>query len=307
MSKAHRRKHAPRRLPSVIACYVERTIADNTRRGYESDVSHFLRHGGRLPATERMVALYLAKQADTLRVATLQRRLASIAWAHRQRRLRSPIGAPLVRDTMKGIRRAKGVMQRQVHAIDKPLLGRMLTVATNRTRLVALRDRALLLIGFGGALRRAELVSLDREDIRFTTSGIEVTIRRSKTDQVGASRTIFIPKAHGKFCAVGSLHRWLKAAGLIAGALFRAVTATGSVRAERLRGQSVALIVKRLVHATGANADLYSGHSLRAGYITLATQRGLSTTTIRMQTGHRSDAMLGRYVRGAFAKPPALR
>lgn len=232
-----------RPLPRVIACYVQRTIADATRRGYESDVRHFLRHGGRFPATERMVALYLAKQADTLRVATLQRRLASLAWAHRQRRLRSPIGCALVRDTMKGIRRAKGVKQRRVSAIDKPLLHRMLVAAAKQRQMTAARDQALILTGFAGAFRRAELVGLNFEDVRPVKHGIELRLRRAKTDQEAAGRVLLIPKALGRYCPVRALNRWCTVAKIATGPLFRAVGADDTVRGKRLHPQSVALII----------------------------------------------------------------
>lgn len=314
--KPHSRHHAdnsrrsrvatPAALPPLIARYAQRTIADATRRGYAADVRHFLQHGGRLPATECMVALYLARHATKLRVATLQRRLAAIAWAHRQRRLRSPVGAPLVRATLHGIARARGMRQRQVAAIDKPLLQRMLAAAARQPRRAALRDRALILVGFAGAFRRAELVALDIADIRFTVAGAHVMLRRSKTDQMAAGRTVLLARTGSHYCPVRALQRWLRAARLTSGPVFRQLRVGDRVTENRLSAQSVALVVKRLVHATGIPPTDYSAHSLRAGYVTLAVQHGISTTAIRAQTGHKSDAVLLRYLRGAQPTPPAL-
>lgn len=294
------------RVPPTVAHYLRRTVAHATQRGYAADVRHFLANGGKLPATERMVALYLAKQADTLKVATLQRRLAALQWAHRERRLRSPVGTPLVRATMLGIRRAKGTRQRQAAAIGKPLFTRMLIAAGRQARQTALRDRALLLVGFCGAFRRAELVALDVADVQPAKAGLHVLLKRSKTDQTAAGRVVLLAHGRGRYCPVRALSAWLRVAGIIDGAVFRRMRAGDVVTARRLGAQSVALVVKRLVTAAGEDAARYSAHSLRAGYVTLATQRGLSTTTIRQQTGHRSDAMLSRYVRGTVSKPPAL-
>lgn len=294
------------RVPAAVAHYLQRTVAHATRRGYAADLRHFLGHGGKLPATERMVALYLARHADVLKVATLQRRLAALQWAHRERRLRSPIGTPLVRATMLGIRRANGTRQRQVSAIDKHLLARMLSAASGQARLAASRDRALLLVGFCGAFRRAELTAIEVADLTSTPSGLQVLVRRSKTDQTAGGRTVLLPYGRGHFCPVRALTTWLRVAGISTGATFRRIRAGDIVAPQRLCAQSVALVVKRLVSAAGGDATLYSAHSLRAGYVTLATQRGLTTSTIKLQTGHRSDAMIGRYMRGAVPSPPTL-
>ena len=66
-----------------------------------------------------------------------------------------------------------------------------------------------------------------------------------------------------------------------------------------LSPQSVALIVKAYARKAGLDAVNYSGHSLRAGLITSAAKAGVSSWKIREQTGHKSDAMLQRYIRDA--------
>jgi site-specific recombinase XerC len=50
------------------------------------------------------------------------------------------------------------------------------------------RDRAALLVGFGAALRRSELIALDLDDITITQAGLTILVRRSKTDQEGQGR-----------------------------------------------------------------------------------------------------------------------
>jgi len=159
------------------------------------------------------------------------------------------------------------------------------------------RDRALLLIGFAGGFRRSELVAIDVEDVETVRQGIIIHLRRSKTDQVSAGRQIGIPLGRSRWCPVTALEEWLSRAGITDGPIFRRVDRHSRVHNERLSGEAVSLGLKSRMEAAGFEADGFSGHSLRAGFVTSAAQAGVSTWKIRQQTGHRSDAMLNRYVR----------
>jgi hypothetical protein len=55
-------------------------------------------------------------------------------------------------------------------------------------------------------------------------TGLEILMQRSKTDQEGVGRTVFIPTAKGKTCPVKALKNWLELARINEGALFRAVS-----------------------------------------------------------------------------------
>jgi integrase len=160
-----------------------------------------------------------------------------------------------------------------------------------------LRDRALLLIGFAGALRRSELVGLDVADIEHVRQGIILSLRRSKTDQDGEGRTIGIPFGRTRWCPVAALDLWLTASAITAGAVFRPVDRHGRMHGARLSGEAVSLVVRQWVAAAGLDATKYSGHSLRAGLATSAAQAGVPTWRIRTQMRHASDAMLARYIR----------
>jgi integrase len=164
-------------------------------------------------------------------------------------------------------------------------------------RLKDLRDRALLLIGFAGGLRRSELVAINLIDLERVREGIILTIRRSKIDQDGMGRKIGIPFGRTFHCPVRALENWLSAAQVEDGPVFRPVDRHGRVSASRLSGEAVSLIVRDRMVAAGFNPAGYSGHSLRAGFATSATRAGVSTFKIRQQTGHASDAMLSRYIR----------
>jgi len=178
---------------------------------------------------------------------------------------------------------------RVVEAIPEGLLGQ--------------RDRALLLLGFAGAFRRAELVGLDVTDVVFTDDGAEVTLRHSKTDQEAAGRKIGIPWGTSpQTCPVRSLQTWLEAAGISEGPLFRDVTRAGVGISKRARGASrlsdraVARLIQRRAKAAGLEGD-FGGHSLRAGLATSAAKAGRSERSIMAQTGHRSERMVRRFFR----------
>jgi integrase len=162
------------------------------------------------------------------------------------------------------------------------------------------RNRAILLLGFAGAFRRSELASLDVRDLTFSAEGLRVLLRRSKTDQEGAGRGIGIPfSADPAMCPVRAVRAWLDGTGLTHGPVLRAVDGRGRVGGARLGDRVVATVVKRTATAVGLDAGNLAGHSLRAGYATAAAQAGKPVFVIQQQTGHKSVAMVSRYVRGA--------
>jgi integrase len=251
--------------------------------------------GGEIPTTDLQLAAYLAEQATTLKVATLTRRLAAISIAHKAQRLPSPTSSPLVRATMRGIRREHETAQRQAAPLFREDL--FVVLAAMGERLKDLRDRALLLVGFAGGLRRSELAAINLIDFERVKEGMILNIRRSKTDQDGVGRRIGIPFGRTIHCPVRALDNWLSAAQIGDGPAFRPVDRHGRVSVARLSGEAVSLIVRKRMADAGFDPAKYSGHSLRAGFATSATRAGVPTFKIRQQTGHASEAMLSRYVR----------
>jgi integrase len=283
-------------VPQTIADYVAAATADNTRRAYQIDLRMFLAWGGSLPASPESVDAYLVAHALVLSPVTLSRRLVAIGRAHTTLGHPNPCRADVVKTTLKGIWRVHGRPQRQVQPAIREDVFSMLAHMTG-TR--GIRDRALILIGFAGALRRSELVALCHDDIAFVKEGLTILIRRSKTDQIGEGRKIAIPFARSHACPVKALTHWLDHSRIQSGPLFRIVKKAGAIGTSALHAQSVAAIVKEYARKAGLNAEDYSGHSLRAGLITSAAKAGASSWKIREQTGHKSDAMLHRYIRDA--------
>jgi integrase len=295
-------KPQPVKTSGRVEAYAQAAQSASTRSSYAQDLRHFMANGGSIPATPTMVAEYLAAFAGgTLAVATLHHRLIAIHRAHVERGLKSPVSDQLVKRTMQGIRRTEGVAQRRVQALVKDALIELLVTVEKQKPLKAARDKALLLVGFAGAFRRSELVALRMEDITPHVHGIELLIRRSKTDQEGRGRTVFIPMANAEQrCPVRALKRWLELAGIGEGPLFRLVNRHDRlVTANALTPQSVALILKSAMRqAKGVEAaQAVAGHSLRAGFVTEAALAGMQTSAIMGQTGHRSLEMVFRYIR----------
>jgi len=281
--------------------YIRASKAENTLRGYRSDWREFCdwceSHGtSPLPATPEGVAAYIAECAGRLKVGSIQRRLNAITEAHKTIAANSPVHNPIVANTLKGIRRTKGTAPAQKAAALTDDIRAM--VHATDAGIIGARDRALILLGFAGAFRRSELVSLNIEDCDFGKDGLTLTVRRSKTDQNGASRKIGIPYGSSpETCPVRTLQAWLELASIGIGPLFRSISRHGRLRAARLAGIDVARVVKKLADRAGLDAAKYAGHSLRAGHATTAAIAGASERSIMNQTGHRSVQMVRRYIR----------
>jgi len=280
---------------SIVREYVRDSISENTKRAYRSDLRHFRDWGGTIPATDVMLADYLARHAGTLSVATLVRRIASISKAHSAKGLPNPARSELVKSTLRGIKRVNGRSQRRAKPLTKEDL--FSALAAMGDTLKDSRDRALLLIGFAGGFRRSELVAINCTDIESVRQGVVIHVRRSKTDQEGVGRKIGIPHGRTRWCPVTALNDWLERAGIKDGPVFRPVDRHGNLLDGRLSGEAVSLVIKERVAAVGLEPNEFSGHSLRAGLATSAAAAGVSSWKIRQQTGRASDAMLARYVR----------
>jgi site-specific recombinase XerD len=294
----------PAALGPDLAAAVDLAKAEkavSTRRAYGTDFRLFKawcdgKGVSALPAGPETVAAFLAAESKTAKPSTLGRRVAAIRYAHKLAHLDTPTDSEAVKATLRGIRRTfGGAKVRKSPAIAAKVQA---MVALAPDRLTGLRDRALLLLGFAGALRRSELVALDVADIEETETGLLVTIRHSKTDQEGEGVTIAIARGVVA-CPARALREWLAAAGIEAGPIFRPINKVGTVAAERLSCRSVANIVKAYAGRAGFDAGTFSGHSLRSGFLTSAAAKGASIFKMMDVSRHKSVDTLRGYVRDA--------
>jgi site-specific recombinase XerD len=297
----------PAEAAALVRAYQRASKADATVRAYTSDARVFqewcARFGFRsLPASPEAVAGFIVHEAEEGRAAsTLGRRMAAIRHAHKLACLPDPTDDEGVRAALKGARRKVGVAPAQKAAATAEILAALL-MRTPDT-LTGKRDRALLALGFAGAFRRSELVALNVEDLRDDPEGLRVMVRRSKVDQEGRGFEKAVP--HGRYIRpVALVLEWLTAAGITEGPVFRPVSRSGNIRqgeGVRLTTQAVADIIKRYTTAAGLDATAFGAHSLRAGYITSAAERGADLARIMDQSGHRDPRTVVGYIRRANA------
>ena len=305
------------RLVETARDYARQAASDNTLTAYAKDWSHFarwcrMRGTDPLPPSPELIGLYIADLAapqgktPALSVASIERRLSGLSWGYAQRGERLDRKDRHIATVLAGIRRRHARPPAQKEAILPEDLRNMLATLPHDLR--GLRDRAILLIGFAGGLRRSEIVSLDHgkddtpdsggwvqvlEDgalisLRGKTGWREVEIGRGSSDQT---------------CPVHALTQWLNYARIDFGPLFVAVSRDGlKATQDRLSDKHVARLIKQTVRDAGIRPDLpeaervrlYSGHSLRAG---LASSAEVDERHVQKQLGHTSAEMTRRYQR----------
>ncbi len=233
------------------------------------------------------------------KISTMSRRMSSIAYAHRFAGYTNPIDSPRVHAAWEGIRREHPSSLDQAPALMPPVLWEVLDALP--ANLAGRRDRALILVGFVGALRRSELAAMAVEHLGEDPRGMVLTIPKSKTDPRSEGQLVVLPYAsRTERCPVTTTREWFEETGIRAGPVFRAVHRNGtSVRTGGMSQAAINNAVQRAcVHALGDVGKIYSAHSLRAGFATYASQRGASDRAIAHQTRHRSLASLDdRYIR----------
>jgi integrase len=305
-------------LAETARDYARAATSPNTSRAYAADWRHYSAWARRqnlpaLPPDPQVLGLYIAACASGAAgakpknsVSTIERRLSALMWNFAQRGQAMDRKDRHVATVLAGIRRTHGRPPQQKEAVlPEDLLAMIATLDLGSLR--GLRDRAILLVGFAGGLRRSEIVGLDcrPEDglsggwIEFFADGLLLTLR-------GKTGWREVEIGHGSSeatCPVVALQTWLKFARIAHGPLFRRVLADGrSVGAERLTDKHVARLVKGAALAAGVRADLtegererkFSGHSLRAG---LASSAEVDERHVQKQLGHVSAEMTRRYQR----------
>jgi integrase len=309
------------RLVETARDYARQSASENTLRAYAKDWAAFarwcrMRGADLLPSSPQLIGLYIADLAapggsssgkpPALSVASIERRLSGLAWGYAQRGERLDRKDRHIATILAGIRRRHARPPVQKEAILPEDLRDMLATLPHDLR--GLRDRAMLLIGFAGGLRRSEIVSLDHGKDDTPDSGGWVQVRdegvlialRGKT---GWREVEIAPGSSDQTCPVHALSQWLHYARIDFGPIFVAVSRNGlKATSERLSDKHVARLIKICAREAGLRPDLpeaerlrlFSGHSLRAG---LASSAEVDERYVQKQLGHASAEMTRRYQR----------
>ncbi|MBC7284739.1 site-specific integrase [Hoeflea sp.] len=300
--------------------YVEAASSANTRRAYAADWKHFSSWCRRqnlspLPPDPQVVGLYITACASGAAergvkpnsVSTIERRLAAIGWNCTQRGMTLDRKDRAIATVMAGIRNTHAAPPRQKEALlPEDLIAMLETV--DRGTLRGMRDRAMLLIGFAGGLRRSEITGLDlaREQTEDSRGWIEILDKGLLITLRGKTGWREVEVGRGSSdttCPVIAIENWIKFAKLAKGPLFRRVTGKGKdVGPDRLHDQEVARLVKRAALQAGVRGGLserqreqmFAGHSLRAG---LASSAEVDERYVQKHLGHASAEMTRKYQR----------
>lgn len=298
----------------AAAAYARRAKADNTRRAYRAGVRAWcawceLHALPCLPARAGDIAAFLAAERGRgLGAATVELRRAAIRYLHFIAGCPVPTAEARVAETVAGIRRdaaARGQLPAKKLAATADLLRQILAPIPGD--LPGLRDRALLLLGFAGALRRAELAGVLAEHLAPAARGLRLTLPRSKGERGGRAVTVAIPYGATDLCPVRAIRAWQAAAGIAAGPLFRRIWQpprgrTGQATPLPRLGDaaigpgSVARIVQARAAAAGFDPAALGGHSLKRGALTTGMEQGAHPTRLKHLGRHKSYAVLDEYL-----------
>jgi integrase len=288
--------------------------AANTLRAYKADWTHFSQwcaaHGfAAVPAAPATVGAYLASLAESHAPATIRRRLAALGKMHRFNDLAWNPAHRDIQGPLQGVLRTYGRPARKAAALTLVLVRQLVATCDQTAR--GRRDRALLLFGFAGALRRSELVALRVEDVVAAAGGLRLRIARGKTDQEGQGAEIGLPRGkHAETCPLRAFEAWQAVAKRRAGPLFRKISTGGGIGGTALHPDAVRRILERRIRMAGLTVEGFerlSPHGLRAGFITDAYDKGARDEDIMRHTRHRDPRTMRGYVRraGLVSESPA--
>ncbi len=281
--------------------------ANNTLRAYRSDFKDFgafcAKHGFKsMPTDPKIVSLYLTNLSKTSKMSTLRRRLVSIGVVHKLKGHYLDTKHPVIIENLMGIKRLKGSKQTGKKPILINHLKQIINVINEQDidEIVKLRNKTLILIGFGGGFRRKELISIDHEDLDFVEEGVKITLKRSKTDQFGEGMIKGLPYFTNEiYCPVVNLKKWLKTSKIKSGPIFKRFVKGSILSNNRLTDQTVVLLIKNCLRLAGIENNNFSGHSLRSGFATVAAESGADERSIMAMTGHKTTQMVRRYIKEA--------
>jgi integrase len=297
-----------------------RSKADNTLRAYRSAWKQYelwcARFGFEpVGADPQVVALHIADIADRLAPSTIRLRLAAIVAAHRLLGLQLDPKHNAIAAVLGGAMRPDDPhRKRMAKPIQSTALRRMAEACPADA--VGVRDRAMILLGFGAACRRSELVALKISDVVLDERGAAVNFARSKTDQEGHGAVVAIHGSDDPVLDVrAALADWLairhrrreKDQGkplpenLRTGQapLFCGLAKNGQPLGRGLSDYAVVRAVKAAAVRAGLDPTGYSGHSLRSGLATTAAASGATLAEIMDQGRWQSVEMAKHYVRDA--------
>ena len=264
-------------LDQQIRATLESSISPNTARAYKRTLKAF----GTRVFTEASILSFLQERALSKSLNTVKLDLAAISFYLRMKENSTDTVASSVKikQFMKGLSRIKAGTVKKAKPITAERIKEIIDICPSY------RDRALILIGWSGALRRSEISQIRVNDLKFCEEGMKLTIGRSKTDQEGAGQTIAIVNE----LTIDAVIDWIEISGIESDDyLF-----PGKLGDRHLTEQAIANIIKKYAGSE------YSAHGLRSGFMTSAANNGASMEKIVEVSRHKDLRVAMGYVQEA--------
>jgi integrase len=277
---------------------------DSTLRRYQGVWRYFEQAwGGRLPASGAVVVRYLGEHAASLASSTLDLHLAALAQWHQSHGFDDPTKSTQVRQVLRNIRAqhprpVKQATPLPVEELQRCVAGLQGRIAASNpvARLRAIRDQALILMGFWRAFRADDLCRLRIEHIQLHRGAkLEIFLGSSKTDRDYQGETFVLP-ALKRLCPVQAYEEWLSVSELREGPLFRPINQWGQVSAQGLKPDGVTYVLREAFARGGLEGEVYTGHSLRRGFATWASAEKWTTKELMDYVGWKDLKSAMRYV-----------
>lgn len=325
--------HISTELRNEITAIINDGTSENTKRALRTDIAYvmgwleasFLETA--LPLSPEIVVRFITENLSglnfevedamirsgvkasegPLKFSTIERRCRSLSTLHKMGGFANPMEDATVKAFLQKARKAaakRGQRTTKKQALTADVLTDLLDMTDAGLR--GIRDRALLMVGFGsGGRRRSEIVNIDFEDIKKVPEGFTISLGRTKTDQDG-SEDLVVPALGRVGEALDELMRVLKKEGISEGAVFRGILPNGRFSQDRMSEKNVSYIIKSLCEKAGYDAKDFSAHSLRSGFITEGGRKNVNIFQLMEMTGHKSvQTAKGYYRTGNVLVNPA--
>jgi|GEM_PF-5745919 len=285
-SSNHHRKESRTSEEIAVPQGVSESLAPSTIAAYQKDIRLLAAAGLTIPTTAAQVLAFVDKMRRKLAPRTMHRRLTALRVLYPLTDPNEPdtypFNDPTLRQVMTGLRAGAYPMsakdaRRRVGKVHKPDSAKPITRKLLHAMLDCMgiggtdtRDAAILLLAFQAALRPAQIVNLNVQDLDFQEDVLFATIH-SSAKRAGTGKRIAVPLLKGPLCAARAVQQWVQKSGrdLLPTdnpvPLFISFDHQGTATSERLRASWISRVVKARLKAAGVDPTKYSGDSLRRG------------------------------------------
>ena len=276
---------------------IKASIAENTLKAYQRALQSLtVWLSGRI-LSDALLANYITQLHETGKSpATIGQVLAAVKWQLKHQSQEN-VNFPITQATLTGIRREGRDRGRgQVDGLIWQDVERVCIYAETEGTLAGLRDAAMIRLMSDCLLRISEVVAVNIGDLKERT----LTVQTSKTDQEGASESLYVCDATRNV-----LNQYRDHSGITRGALFRHIRRGDNIQPTRLHPHSARRIIKKRATDSGVEGFI-SGHSLRVGSAVSLAQAGATVVDMQVAGRWKSSQMPAHYAKAELAERGAI-